>query len=135
MTNKYFEFNENMTSYIAADGSKIVVRDRIAVDDGNNPAITSCLKNLEKQGRCVEVEQTQAESVQATFALGDPMHRLREQVRQEERAKLMAELGNNGIATSANVNLPHAGVSNGIETPETQAEATKTLAALAGGKK
>ena len=134
----YYEFYENNQTLVASNGSTVVIRDRIAVDDGSDPVISAMLKNYAtpRNGqpvRCVKVEQAQAESVQASFALGDATHQLRARIREEERAKLMAQLGNNGIATSANVNLPHAGQTNALPEPEVvaEAEATEAQSALA----
>lgn len=135
---KYYEFYENNFQGVASDGTPVVVKDRIVKDDGTNPVVSAMLQNFVRQRRCVEVDVAQAESVQATFALGDASHQLREQIRQEERAKLLAEMGNSGMGTSANVNLPNAGQSNAITSEEENAKAAdalKQLAGVAAGKK
>lgn len=132
----YYEFQDNNQTLVAPNGAVVVIRDRIVVDDGSDPVVSAMLQNYSvsrhrQPARCTKVEQAQAESVQASFALGDATHQLRARIREEERAKLLAEMGNKDMGTSANVNLPHAGQSNELEAPEVVAEATEAQSALA----
>lgn len=125
---EYFEFSENNVSMVTRSGSVFVVRDRIVVDDGEDSEKSAMLANFARQGRCKVVTEEQALSVQASFALNDPHHALREQLRQQ----LLAEFGTNGISTSANVNNPNAGVTNDQAAPtEAATSAAARLAAVA----
>lgn len=126
----YYEFHENNVSRVTRSGSVFTVKDRIVKDDGADSEITTMLKNLTKQGVCKVVDEAQALSVQASFALNDPHHALREQMRQQ----ILAEIGTVGMGTSANVNNPNAGVTNEVApaTKEATAAAAK-LATLAKG--
>lgn len=121
----YYEFVENNVSRVTRSGAVIVVRDRIVKDDETNPEITTMLQNLVTQGVCKAVDEQQAMSVQASYALNDPHHALREQLRQQ----ILAEIGTVGMGTSANVNNPNAGVTNDVAAPT--AEATAAAAKLA----
>lgn len=126
----YYEFHENNVSRVTRSSSVFTVKDRIVKDDGADSEITTMLKNLAKQGVCKVVDEDQALSVQASFALNDPHHALREQMRQQ----ILAEIGTVGMGTSANVNNPNAGVTNEVApaTKDATAAAAK-LATLAKG--
>lgn len=127
---KFYEFGDNNITFIARDGSPIVVKDRTFADDGSNSAVTEFLANLLARNKVVEVAEAQYNSVRASFALNDPHHALREQMRQE----LLAEMSTKGIAVSSVVNNPSAGVSNEskqlVET-KSEADATDLLKAVA----